>query len=119
MLRVQDTFFFTGKNMAAQSELILQMLMYFPAGSHVKPLQMRAGRKEHENNERRHMALFCVYVGCELICDGKLTKIPKRDFIFARVKTGQVGTWSPIEYVLVQSFSLGHIRIGILREGSI
>ena len=29
--------------------------------------------------------------------DGKLTKIPKRDFIFARVKTGQVGTWSPIE----------------------
>ena len=23
---------------------------------------------------------------------GKLTKIPKRDFIFARVKTGQVGT---------------------------
>ena len=25
-------------------------------------------------------------------CDGKLTKIPKRDFIFARVKTGQVGT---------------------------
>ena len=30
-------------------------------------------------------------------CDGKLTKIPKRDFIFARVKTGQVGTWSPME----------------------
>ena len=25
-------------------------------------------------------------------CDGKSTKIPKRDFIFARVKTGQVGT---------------------------
>ena len=24
-------------------------------------------------------------------CDAKLTKIPKRDFIFARVKTGQVG----------------------------
>ena len=24
--------------------------------------------------------------------NGKLTKIPKRDFIFARVKTGQVGT---------------------------
>ena len=30
-------------------------------------------------------------------CDGKSTKIPKRDFIFARVKTGQVGTWSPTE----------------------
>ena len=29
---------------------------------------------------------MCVF------CDGKLTKIPKRDFIFARVKTGQVGT---------------------------
>ncbi len=27
-----------------------------------------------------------------IYCDGKLTKIPKRDFIFARVKTGQVGT---------------------------
>ena len=25
-------------------------------------------------------------------CDGKLIKIPKWDFIFARVKTGQVGT---------------------------
>ena len=34
------------------------------------------------------------YVGCvgNSLCDGKLTKIPKRDFIFARVKTGQVGT---------------------------
>ena len=30
--------------------------------------------------------------GLYLYCDGKLTKIPKRDFIFARVKTGQVGT---------------------------
>ena len=30
-------------------------------------------------------------------CDGKLTKIPKRDFFFARVETGQVGTWSLIE----------------------
>ena len=36
-----------------------------------------------------------------MYCDGKLTKIPKRDLIFALVKTGQVGTWSPIEYVLV------------------
>ena len=26
------------------------------------------------------------------MCDGKLTKIPKQDFIFARVKTGQAGT---------------------------
>ena len=31
------------------------------------------------------------------ICNGKLTKISKRDFIFARVKTWQVGTWSLIE----------------------
>ena len=30
-------------------------------------------------------------------CDGKSTKIPKRDFIFARVKMGQVGTLSPTE----------------------
>ena len=35
---------------------------------------------------------FLVYY-----CDAKLTIIPKRDFIFARVKTGQVGTWSPTE----------------------
>ena len=28
----------------------------------------------------------------ETYCDGKFFKIPKRDFIFARVKTGQVGT---------------------------
>ena len=33
----------------------------------------------------------CVYIYMHM-CDGKLTKIPKRDFIFARVKTGQVGT---------------------------
>ena len=52
-------------------------------------------------------------------CDGKLTKIPKRDFIFARVKTGQVGTWSPTEISPVQSSSLSHIRTGILHEGII
>ena len=34
----------------------------------------------------------CFVIGVLLVCDGKLTKIPKRDFIFARVKTGQVGT---------------------------
>ena len=35
----------------------------------------------------------CMYAFvCICTCDGKLTKIPKRDFIFARVKTGQVGT---------------------------
>ena len=52
-------------------------------------------------------------------CDGKSTKIPKRDFIFARVKTGRVGTWSPTEISPVQSFSLRHVRTGILREGII
>ena len=52
-------------------------------------------------------------------CDGKSTKIPKRDFIFARVKTGQVGTWSPTEISPVQSSSLRHIRTGILHEGII
>ena len=50
--------------MAALSELILQMVTYFHAGSHVKPwrvkkhMQMRAGRKEHKNNERCHSASF-------------------------------------------------------------
>ena len=47
------------------------------------------------------------------------TKIPKRDFIFARVKTGQVGTWSPTEISPVQSSFLRQIRTGILREGII
>ena len=37
----------------------------------------------HESPE----SFLCVCV----LCDGKLTKIPKRDFIFARVTTGQVG----------------------------
>ena len=53
------------------------------------------------------------------LCDGKLTKIPNGDFIFARVKTGQVGTWSPTEISPVQSSFLRQIRTGILREGII
>ena len=40
--------------------------------------------------------VLCFFLSLSLTlyiyCDGKLTKIPKRDFIFARVKTGQVGT---------------------------
>ena len=36
--------------------------------------------------------VFCESKSDNIYCDGKLTKIPKRDFIFARVKTGQVGT---------------------------
>ena len=38
---------------------------------------------------------FCLFPklrGYRYETDGKSTKIPKRDFIFARVKTGQVGT---------------------------
>ena len=35
---------------------------------------------------------FVEYTDIYIHCDGKLTKIPKWDFIFARVKTGQVGT---------------------------
>ena len=60
ILRVQDMFLI-GKNMDALSELILQMVMYFHAGSHIEPwrvktrIQMKASRKEHKNNERRHL----------------------------------------------------------------
>ena len=32
------------------------------------------------------------FISLPIFCDGKFFKIPKRDFIFARVKTGQVGT---------------------------
>ena len=57
-------FFFTRKDMAALSELILQMVMNFHASSHVKPrrvkmrMQMKTGSKEHKNNECRHSELF-------------------------------------------------------------
>ena len=57
----------------------------------------------------------CIYI----LWRGKLTKIPKWDFIFARVKTGQVGTWSPTEISPVQSSFLRQIRTGILRKGII
>ena len=46
--------FLTGKNMAALSEHISQMVMYLHTGSHIKPrrvkmhMQMKAGRKEHK-----------------------------------------------------------------------
>ena len=38
-----------------------------------------------------------IYIYIYIYCDGKFFKIPKRDFIFARVKTGQFGTWSLVE----------------------
>ena len=66
--------FLTGKNMAALSELILQMVTNFPTSSHVKlqrvktRMQMRADRKEDKNNKCRHSKLFfffCVYIGYE------------------------------------------------------
>ena len=50
--------------MAVPSELILQIVTYFHAGSHAKPwrvkmhMQMRAGRKEHKNNEHGHLGTF-------------------------------------------------------------
>ncbi len=42
-----------------------------------------------EDFHRTFQKLLERYNKC---CDGKFTKIPKQDFIFARVKTGQVGT---------------------------
>ena len=46
--------------MPALSELISQMVTYFHANSYIKPwrvkmhMQMKAGRKEHKNNEHCH-----------------------------------------------------------------
>ena len=65
----------------------------------------------------KHHNVFIYHT--EYKCDAKLTKIPKRNFIFARVKTGQVGTWSLTEISPVQSSFLRQIRTGILREGII
>ena len=53
---------------------------------------------EHENFVNAHIEVAAEYIPTKQRgCDGKLTRIPKQDFNFARVKTGQVGTWSPIE----------------------
>ena len=56
--------FSTGKNMAAPSELISQMVMYLHADSHVKPrrvktsMQMRVGRKGHKKNKSQSVNCF-------------------------------------------------------------
>ena len=59
-----------------------------------------------------------VFLRLESNCDGKLTKIPKRDFIFARVKTGQ--SWHLIPYRISprseffsQAYKTWHIPWGI------
>ena len=63
----------TRKNMAALSELLLQMVTHFHAGSHVISRrvkmcrQMRADRNEHKNNRHRHCVFFCSCVGHKLI----------------------------------------------------
>ena len=67
----------------------------------------------------KYQNLMTVFFSKSLLWRERFTFIPEWGFIFARVKTGQVGTLSPIEKVLVQSFSLRHIRPGILREGLI
>ena len=73
MLRVLDLFLWLEKNMAALSELLLQMVMCFHASSHVKPwrvkmrMQMRTGRKEHKNNRHRHSGCFYSCIGHKLI----------------------------------------------------
>ena len=49
--------------------------------------------KEREEKVLKHsISISSVLFQICVMCDGKLTKIPERDFIFARVKTGQVGT---------------------------
>ena len=64
--------FLTGKNMATLSKLILQIVTYFHAGSHVKPrrvkmhMQMRAEKNMKTMNVVTQ-SLFCICVGHELI----------------------------------------------------
>ena len=70
--------------MAALSELILQMVKYFHASSHIIPwrvktrMQIRAGRKEHKNNERRHLGLFCICVVYKLTRGEALISLKRR-----------------------------------------
>ena len=91
MLHMQDLFFWTGKNMATLSELILQMVTYFHVDSHVKPwkvkmhMQMRAGRKEHKNNECCHSASFFYNcIGQELVrkeAAGSLKRVKRLELL--------------------------------------
>ena len=66
--------FWIGKNMAAPSKLILQMVMYLHAGSHIKPwrvkmhMQMREGRKGHKKN--KHGSVMMIFLLC--CCDSLL-----------------------------------------------
>ena len=90
--------------MAALSGLILQMVTYFHAGSHIKPrrvkthMQMRAGRKGHKKNEYEAAKLILCfafatvfYFGQELIrgeteCRDRPTNINRSDYSFALEK---------------------------------
>ena len=55
-------------------------------------MELRIKREEREKTYKYVELAREVKKNLLNIVTGKLTKIPKRDFIFARVKTGQVGT---------------------------
>ena len=98
------------------------ILGYFPIPHGILNVRTNSSYPVGCGYKIHHWLLLCRGVtlpDMTLNCDGKLTKIPKWDFIFARVKTGQVGTWSPTEISPVQSSFLRQIRTGILREGII
>ncbi len=70
--------FSIGKNIAALSELISQMVKYLHASSHVKPqrvkmhMQMRAGRKGHKKIQRGSVTTSFFALLC--FCDGLLIR---------------------------------------------
>ena len=75
--------FLTGKNMAALSKLISQMVMYLHASSHVKPqrvkmrMQMRQGRNIKTMNIVTR-SLFCFCVGQELVWGETAVSLKRR-----------------------------------------
>ena len=96
-------YFLTGKNMASLSELILQIVTYFHAGSHTKPqrvkmrMQIRTDRKEHKNNERGHSVTFCICIGYKLIRGEVAVSLKRR-------RRGQLWIWKEVFLVRHRSF---------------
>ena len=85
----------TRKNMAALSELLLQMVTYLHASSRVKPrrvkthMQIRAGWKGHKNDERW---VFC-FAFVTVFCFGQ--ELIRGEMEFSLKRQGEENYWIP------------------------
>ena len=100
ILSVQDLFLWLEKkkNIAALSELILQMVMHLHAGSHIKPwrvkmcMQIRAGRKGHKKNKcgQRQSVIFC-FAFVTVFCFGQ--ELIRGETEFSLKRKGNENYW--------------------------